>query len=85
MTALRQTFPELNTMQDRGLAEAVVSIWNEVLDRSAWQAVEDARFSIGADEISLIGHTRAVLNHALDIADSLKTVHGRIVPLNQDY
>lgn len=82
--ALRSLFPELNTMNDPTLAEAVISIWNEALERSAWQRVEDARFSIGIPGISLIGHTRAVLDHALRIADSLKTVHGLDVQLDRD-
>lgn len=84
VTALRQIFPELAALKNQAWAQAVISIWSEVLERSDWQSVQDARFSIGADEISLVGHTRAVLNHALDIADSLKEVHGREVPLDRD-
>lgn len=84
VTVLRQWFPELDTMENQSWAKAVVTIWGDVLERSSWNRVEDARFSIGADEISLIGHTRAVLNHALDIADSLHTVHGLSISLNRD-
>ncbi len=84
LSALLQMFPELSNIRNQAWAQAAVSVWGEVLERSDWKAVQDARFSIGAKEISLLGHTRAVLNHALDIADSLKAVHGRDVPLDRD-
>lgn len=84
LDGIRKAFPELNEMQNQNWAKAVVSIWEEVLKRSDWQRAEDARFSIGANEISLIGHTRAVLDLALSIADSLKNVHGRDVELDRD-
>lgn len=84
LTALLELFPELTHMQNQTWAQAVVSVWREVLERSDWTAVQDARFSIGAKEISLLGHTRAVLNHALDIADSLQSVHGRDVLMDRE-
>lgn len=84
LTCIREVFPELDAMQNQGWARAVVSVWEEVLERSSWQRAEDARFSIGANEISLIGHTRAVLDLALDIANSLKNVHRRDVALDRD-
>lgn len=84
LTDLKAMFPELDTMSNRDWAEAVVSIWLEVLERSQWEQASDARFSVGISEISLIAHTRAVLNYALEIADSLRAVHGRSVSLNRD-
>lgn len=84
MSDLKALFPELSTMSNRKWAKAVVSIWSEVLERSQWERAGDARFSVGFVEISLLSHTRAVLNHALGIADSLEKVHGRKILLDRD-
>ena len=84
LSELKALFPELATMSNREWAEKVVSIWSEVLERRQWEKVSDDRFSVGITEISLLSHTRAVLDHALEIAESLKVVHGRDVSLDRD-
>ncbi|WP_434310971.1 HD domain-containing protein [Hominifimenecus sp. rT4P-3] len=83
-TDMRQVFPELDTISNQTWAEAAASIWSEVFERSAWERLEDAPFSLGTAGVSLIGHTRAVLLHALAIADSLQTIHGLDVSVERD-
>ena len=84
ITVLCETFRELKQMKNQDWAEAIVSIWKEVLERSEWEKAEDARFSYGIREISLLGHTRAVLDHALDIANDLEKVHHLWVHVDKD-
>ena len=52
ITVLCETFRELKQMKNQDWAEAIVSIWKEVLERSDWEKAEDARFSYGIREIS---------------------------------
>ena len=81
---LRSVFPVLDEMQDRNLAAAVVSVWQKVWEKSGWQNIREVSFSPGVTGPTLVGHTRAVLDHALAIVHSLRQVHKRDVPVDWD-
>lgn len=72
---LIEFFPELQQIQDENLREKVVLVWQEVFQKSSWKMLQDAPFNFRPGSITLVEHTRAVLDIALKIADTMERVH----------
>jgi hypothetical protein len=72
---LEELFPELAEIGDPTLRQAVVEIWDELWDMSAYEQLEDVRVSLKIDYEQL-KHTQGVLRAALACADIWSEVHG---------
>jgi len=68
-------FPELSQIRDVGLREAVVAIWQELWQRSAYQRIDDVPVSSSID-YPQVKHARGVLRAALAVAPIWEEVHG---------
>lgn len=81
---LIEFFPELQQIQDENLREKVVLVWQEVFQKSSWKMLQDAPFNFRPGSITLVEHTRAVLDIALKIADTMERVHRLEKNVNRD-
>src|SRR5690242_8661880 len=77
-------FPELREIGDETLRAAVVEIWIEVLDESAWSRIEDVPKHPHKvpPSATLVQHTRAVTQLALAVAEVTERVRG--TPYDRD-
>src|ERR1700693_472309 len=72
---LRAVLPEVDLIADRGLAEKVVAVWEELWEASAWDDITKVPTS---PEIPYphIPHNRSVIAMALAVADAFERFHG---------
>lgn len=86
---LKSKFPELDQIKDTKLRESVLNVMVEAVELSGFSQaeLEQVPFTllIPGTPISLITHTRAVLDTALRAADSLAQFFGDRIPVNRDY
>jgi putative nucleotidyltransferase with HDIG domain len=81
---IRDLFPELAEISDRGLADKVVEIWAETWKASAWERIEDAPKNPETvhDRHKLVPHTRAVTVQGIAMAKAIRDFHELPVDLN---
>lgn len=75
-------YPEVATLQDGALRDAIGAIWDALWSRSAWSDPSQVPTSAEIDHPNL-PHTRSVLQIALSIADAFATHHG--IQVNRDH
>lgn len=71
-------FPELHDIADHDLRQAVVEIWQEVLQESAWDRLEDVPkhpHKVPSSS-TLVEHTRSVTQMAVAVAEVAERVRG---------
>jgi len=74
---VRSALPEIDLIRDDGLREAVVAIWVDTWERSAWQRLEDCpKHESDLPDRPLLDHVRSVTQQALAVADVMATLHG---------
>ncbi|WP_214402221.1 HD domain-containing protein [Pseudonocardia lacus] len=79
-----ETFPELTGIADGALRDAVVEIWQEVLQESDWDHLDQVPkhpVKLPASS-SLVDHTRAVTQMAVAVAEVAERVRG--IPFDRD-
>lgn len=81
---LHRLFPELDRVTRADWVQSVCSVWEEVLRRSKWETLTQAPFSVSTPGITLIGHTQAVLQNALKIAQNIREIHGSSAAIDMD-
>lgn len=72
------TFPELGDIEDDTLRGIVIEIWQEVLDESDWERLEDVPkhpHKLPASN-NLVDHTRTVTQMAVAVAEAAQRVRG---------
>lgn len=77
-------FPELNSVKNREWVDSACNIWQELFEICKWDSLEAVPFGIKSPEISLIKHTKAVLQNALHIASTMKLIHEYEQPIDFD-
>ena len=74
-TAVWNAFPELKMVSNKEWAEKACAIWEYFWEKSAWDNLEDAAFSIlGKIPVTLVMHTQCVVKGAIRLADTLEEV-----------
>jgi hypothetical protein len=77
--------PAIEQVSDPDLRTAVVEIWIEAWETSAWDDLEDvpkAIYAQGEIHCSLVEHVRAVTAGSIGFADAMEEIHGR--PCDRD-
>jgi len=81
-------FPELNLIKKAGLRNQVAGVWEDAIKLGGWKLSDVGKIPftllIPGTSVSLIGHTRAVTQTAILIADSHKKNYGREVKIDMD-
>lgn len=78
-------FPEILQIQNGGLREKVLQIWDSVLDESTWERVEDVPknpVTAGPDD-TLLRHTRSVVRQCIAVADVVAEVYRQPVDMDR--
>ncbi len=78
------TFPELLDIADDDLRATVVEIWQEVLDESGWESIEDVPkhpYKVPTT-VKLVEHTRSTTQMAVAVAEVVERVQG--IPFDRD-
>jgi len=73
---VREAFPELESIDDDGLGDAVVTAWVRGLERGGWQDVADIPYAWNIHEVSNVEHVRGVTKIALESARIQREFHG---------
>lgn len=89
MTAERQAyfynlFPEIHQIQNQVLKEKVLCIWDNVLDESTWEQVEDVPknpLSAGPND-TLLRHTQSVVKQCIAVANVVTAVYQQPVDMD---
>jgi len=68
-------FPLINEIQNPSTREKVAAVWMEMLKRSTWKSIDEAKFKEGM-EISLVSHVNAATESALAVSRILAKNHG---------
>ena len=76
--------PEIELIGDQALKDGVVYTWQLAFKDTLWQRLDDVPFASGATPgISLIQHTRAVVQAAIQLAEIMAATHGIKVELDK--
>lgn len=75
-------FPQVADIQDEALRKAVVAVWQELWEMSAWTRLEDVPTSPEIPYPTL-PHNQCVLDMAMSVADLFERHHG--LKVNRDY
>jgi len=80
--------PELSLIQDAGLRDKVLDVWEEALKTggfSLWD-LKNMPFTLLADNVSVtfLEHVRAVCQMCVGMADVVTSSYGKRVPINKD-
>jgi len=87
--SILNAFPELEQIQDKGLREKCCDTWLAVIEES--RTTEDELMktlchkSLKDCPVTLIGHTRGVMQLAIRIAEQFINDFSQYVPLSMDY
>ena len=73
---VREAFPELEAIEDRGLQDGVVEAWTLALERGGWDDVHDVPYAWNIHEVSNVEHVRAVTEIAVRSAEVQRDRHG---------
>src|SRR5262245_28164042 len=81
--------PELNLIQDAGLRDQVIAVWQESLQTGGFsiEEMKQVPFALLGDQasITLLERVRAVCRTCVAIADSLSASYGKRVSINRDF
>jgi HD superfamily phosphohydrolase YqeK len=72
---IRALFPELEMVKNKEWVEKACRIWKIVFERSSWKSLTAAQFSDSSPGISLVAHTRAVIQYSLEAVKMIKEFH----------
>jgi hypothetical protein len=81
---LHRYFPELNDVTNKTWGRQTCAVWEEILQRSRWKDLSDAPFGVAIPGVTLMGHTKAVLQNALCIARNIHNIHQSQVTVDLD-
>ncbi len=85
---LAELFPELDFIQDEQLRGKVLDIWEEAMQRGGWTVDDLAEIPftllIPNTDVTLVQHTRAVTQVALESARVLQQQYGNIYEIDFD-
>jgi putative nucleotidyltransferase with HDIG domain len=83
----RTIFPELQFVSDAGLADRVISVWDDAYRRGGWHGsdIDSIPFTLlmGETSVTLVEHTRLVTNLCRAIARTMKEMAQ--IELNEDH
>jgi putative nucleotidyltransferase with HDIG domain len=86
---LLSLMPEFQLIQDKGLRELTIRVWEEAIKKGNWEMsdLQEMPFTllIQNTSVNLITHTRAVTLCALKIADVLREEYKGRVEIQRDY
>ena len=68
--------PSLKQLKDERTADAVCGVWEDMLRKSPWKSVEEARFKEGYDNVSLVSHVNSTVECALSLSRIIHRYHG---------
>lgn len=77
-------FPEILQIRDKTLQEKVLAIWDNVLNESIWERIEDVPKNplfAGPDD-TLLRHTQSVIKQSIAVAEIVSAVYGRKVDMD---
>lgn len=84
-----ESIPELNLINDVGLREKTISVWEDAICQGGWtiEKIKKIPFSVHVENcnITFIEHVRTVCKMCLAIADVLEESYGDRIKLNRDY
>ncbi len=87
--AIVATLPELGEIEDVGLRDKVIAVWDEALKKKEWniETLKRMPFTLLVDEvnISFIEHVRTVCRMCVAMEKELNSMYGDRVKLNHDY
>lgn len=80
--------PEIRRIRNRELREKVTSTWQEAIRLGGWETGDLKKIPftllIVDSEVDLIGHTRAVTNTALRVAEAVSRAYGKSIKIDKD-
>jgi putative nucleotidyltransferase with HDIG domain len=85
---VRAAIPELEMIEDPDLRERTLDVWMDAMEQGGWSVADLAEvpFTLLVDtDVSLLGHTRAVTQTAVAMADAMSAFYGAAMPINRDY
>jgi len=81
---LLKFLPEIELIGDQSLKDGVVYTWQLAFKDTLWQRLDEVPFAAdAAPGISLIQHTRAVVQAAIQLAKIMSATHGMKVELDK--
>jgi len=87
--AIVATLPELGEIEDVGLRDKVIAVWDEALKKKKWniETLKRMPFTLLIAEvnISFIEHVRTVCRMCIAMEKELNDMYGDRVKLNHDY
>jgi putative nucleotidyltransferase with HDIG domain len=80
-----EVFPEIKEINNVEIKEKVIQVWERALDINPWDDIEKIPFtaSLTKDIVTLVNHTRAVTNHAMNMSGIIKKFYGHSI--NTDF
>lgn len=87
--SILRAFPELEQMTDKGLEELTINTWLQAVEESG--ASEEEFFntlchkSLKECPVTLVGHTRGVMQLAIKVAEQFIQDFSKYISLNMDY
>jgi len=76
--------PEIELIGDQSLKNGVVNTWKLAFKNTSWKRIEDVPFvSDAVPGVSLMQHTRAVVQAAIQLAKIMEETHGIKVELDK--
>lgn len=86
---LIELIPEFNLIQDAGLKEKCIRVWQGALEAGGWEmkALLEMPFTLLLEDakVNIIEHTRLVTNICIAAKDHLKKAYSDSVLINDDY
>jgi putative nucleotidyltransferase with HDIG domain len=84
-----EIFPELELITDEDLREKTLNVWVEAMELGGWKIedLEEIPFTllIPDTQITLVKHTRAVTQIAIEAAKVFDNIYGAELEVNMDY